>query len=113
YYGPGDVAEIDPATLAIKRTLAPQIGGNGLAVDPLSGDLFLSGPGTIFRISNFANGGTGSATAYASVGVDGIAFGPDGTLYGADGPNGAVWTFPPTSQPASGPWPGAVLAHVY
>jgi hypothetical protein len=115
---PGDIAEVNPSTLAITRTLTPPIpsNANGLAVDPLSGDLFVvsQGPGLISRISNFAGTGGGVLTTYASnpnlSGLDGIAFGADGTLYGSS--MGQVYSFPPTSTPFSGPWVGTVIATV-
>ncbi|MFL5801444.1 MAG: OmpL47-type beta-barrel domain-containing protein, partial [Roseiflexaceae bacterium] len=82
--GAGDVVEVNPSTGAIIRTVAAgQQGYTGLATDPISGDLFVTNPprGLVQRISNFANG-PGTMTTYASTGYnDGIAFGPDGTLY--------------------------------
>src|SRR5205085_2218730 len=60
------------------------VGALDLAVDPISGDLFVSGfLNVIYRISDFASG-PGTATIYANVPADGIAFGPDGTLYAAE-----------------------------
>ena len=81
----GDVLEIDPSNGTVIRTVASIARATGLATDPLSGDLFVSqaaGFGQILRISNFA-GGPGTVTPYASVAADGLAFGPDGTLYAA------------------------------
>jgi len=81
-----DVVELDPSTGAIIRTVATDIScATGIATDPLSGDLFVSGGGcaSVVRISNFANG-PGTVTTYASPGnTDGLTFAPDGTLYAA------------------------------
>ena len=88
-YDAGDVVEIDPGTGEVLREVVSGIrGATGLAVDPISGDLFVSpnnAGSTIWRISNFANG-PGTATAYVSgvPGVDGLAFDSDGTLYAED-----------------------------
>lgn len=80
----GTVAEIDPTTGAILRTVVSGIScAAGLATDPLSGDLFLTSfcLSDVYRISNFANG-PGTLTVYSSPGTnDGITFTPDGTLY--------------------------------
>lgn len=78
------VVEIDPSNGNVIRTVASVSFASGLATDPLSGDLFVSqGSFGLSRISNFA-GGPGTVTFYAPVpNVDGIAFGPDGTLYAA------------------------------
>lgn len=85
-YDLGEVGQLDPVTGAVVRTIASGIfHPRALATDPLSGDLFVSQEGnTIFRVSNFSNG-PGTLTAYATTPfTDGLAFGPDGTLYGAD-----------------------------
>jgi len=81
----GDVVQLDPSNAAILRTLVTVPLATGLATDPLSGDLFVSqiGLGTVQRIFGFQNG-PGTATVYATTGyVDGLSFGPDGTLYAA------------------------------
>ncbi len=56
----GEVVELDPSNGTIIRTVATGIPvASALAVDPLSGDLFVDqsgGGSTIFRISNFASG---------------------------------------------------------
>ena len=88
----GDVVELDRSTGTVIRTIASISSPTGLATDPLSGDLFVSqacGCGAISRISNFASG-PGTITVYASVDADGLAFGPDGTLYAAAGGLGGV-----------------------
>ena len=105
--GTGDVVEVDPGTGRVLRSL---VGGircaTSLAVDPASGDLFLSQNlcgNTIWRISGFANG-AGTATPYVSgiSGVDGLSFGNDGTLYAES--NGQVESIGGTRSGA----PGAV-----
>ena len=84
----GDVVQLDPSNAAILRTVVTVPLATGLATDPLTGDLFVSQIqiGTVRRISGFLNG-PGTATVYATVGtgneVDGLSFGPDGTLYAA------------------------------
>lgn len=108
----GDVVEVDPSDGAILRGVACINFATGLATDPVSGDLFVSmGPKPLYRISNFANG-PGTVTAYANAPADGIAFGPDGTLYtngiltviaGTNSPNaGTVIHFDPLGVPADG-----------
>ena len=80
----GDVVEVDPSNGAILRRVAFILHATGLATDPVSGDLFVSQAcfcdNAIFRISNFATG-PGTVAVYAAESADGIAFGPDGTLY--------------------------------
>jgi hypothetical protein len=102
----GDVVEIDPATGAIRRTVAAVHCATGLAADPVSGDLFVSQNQcgtTVWRISAFARG-PGTALPYVQglSGVDGMSFGNDGTLYAEA--NGQVVRIGGTSSPA----PGAV-----
>jgi Pro-kumamolisin, activation domain len=89
----GDIAEIDPVTGLVLRIVAANLTcPNGLAVDPLSGDLFFdnecSGAGfddpNIYRISDPAN--TPVKSTYATLTGPGfpngyLAFSPDGTLY--------------------------------
>jgi hypothetical protein len=81
-----DVVQIDTTSGAVLRTVATGLTfATALATDPISGDLFVSQPtvGIVSRISNFATG-TGTVTLYATTGdVDGLSFGPDGTLYAA------------------------------
>lgn len=108
--GQGEVDEVNIATLTKGRTIAQIAGATGLATDPLSGDLFVSGAGNIWRISQFASG-PGTVTLYATVGADGIAFGADGTLYGAVQGTGIV-SVPSTKVPATGAWPGTQVYNV-
>jgi len=104
-YNAGDVVEIDPGTGEVLREVVTGIpGATGLAVDPISGDLFVSqnsAGSTIWRISNFANG-PGTTTAYLSGvrGVDGLAFDSDGTLYAED--DGKILQIAGTSSPTPG-----------
>ncbi len=90
----GEVVQLDPSNGTIIRTVATGMGAaSALTTDPLSGDLFVdqSGVGsTIFRVSNFANG-PGTVAVYATVPfADGLAFGPDGTLYASAAGLGGV-----------------------
>ena len=106
--GFGVVVQIDPTNGTVLRTVANNLGNAvGLATDPLSGDLFVSNlvNNSILRISNFASG-PGTASLYASPGnvPDGIAFGPDGTLYAALLATGGVAKITGTDSPM----PGAV-----
>jgi hypothetical protein len=108
----GDVVEIDPATGRIQRSVASGIPcATAVAVDPMSGDLFVSQNqcgDTIWRISGFA-GGPGTATPYVSnlPGVDGISFGNDGTLWAEN--NGQVERIGGTTSGS----PGAVTPVTY
>ena len=113
----GDVDQINTTTGAISRTLlndstALSIASSaeGIAVDPLTGDLFLSDTAAqdIVRVSN-----PGSASPTASIyasgeAIDGISFGPGGILYAAGGNDPstgseAVWSV--TGTNVSGPLP--------
>ena len=89
----GDVVEIDPSNGTVIRTVASIFAAGGLATDPLSGDLFVSQPAFgftgVLRISNFGSG-PGTVAVYSTVEADGLAFGPDGTLYAASGLSGGV-----------------------
>jgi hypothetical protein len=83
--GARDVVQIDTATGRVVRTLASGIAcATGLAVDPASGDLFVSQNqcgSTIFRISDL-RGSAARVTPYTTLpNVDAIAFTRDGTLY--------------------------------
>ncbi|MHB8576667.1 MAG: protease pro-enzyme activation domain-containing protein, partial [Dehalococcoidia bacterium] len=81
------VWEVNPTTGAFIRQVAatPQF-PLGLAVDPLSGDLFVSigqSSNSIYRISN-PGSASPSIAVYSTVGnADGLVFAPDGTLYAA------------------------------
>jgi PKD repeat protein len=81
----GQVLELNPDTGAVLRTVAEGLSPlpHGLAVDPFSGDLFVASDG-VLGITDFASH-PGTVTRFADVGVDGLTFGPDGTLWGAGG----------------------------
>ena len=96
----GSIVQINPATGAILRTVASGLTcPAGLAVDPLSGDLFFddecTGGGTddatVYRIIDPANSNPGQPTAvvpYATLATTpngGMAFAPNGTLYAVTG----------------------------
>jgi DNA-binding beta-propeller fold protein YncE len=108
----GDVVELDPSSGRILRSVAGGVRcATALAVDPMSGDLFVAQNqcgNTIWRISGFASG-PGTATPYVSnlAGVDGISFGNDGTLWAES--NGQVETIGGTTSGA----PGAVTPITY
>jgi len=85
------VVELSPLTGAVLRTVATVRVATDIQVDPLSGDLFVSGTGFfcfdnpgIQRISNFTSG-PGTVTQYfppvCQETIDGFVFGPDGTIY--------------------------------
>jgi hypothetical protein len=95
------VVQIDPHTAQIIRYLNAPGCPTGIAVDPLSGDLFISGYGGIFRLSNFATG-AGTLTNYSSVGADGMTFAPDGTLYASDNGSGVVYSITGTNSATPG-----------
>lgn len=98
----GRVAEISKTDGHIIRFLASVGCATGLATDPISGDLFASNPcgGTTIRMTTagVAIGG------YGPVGMDGITFGPDGTLWGARVTpyDGAIFKINGTSAPSPG-----------
>ena len=109
-YSPGDVVQIDPQTGALLRVVASVPCATGLAVDPASGDLFVSQNqcgSTLYRISGLSGTATASPYAY-SPGIDGLAFDQDGTLYAES--DGGVLAIDGTASPT----PGLVtaVAHV-
>jgi len=91
-FSPSTIEQIDPATGAVLRTVASGFTcPSGLAVDPLSGDLFFddacTGGGSdnpsVWRIHN-PSSASSTVTVYATLpGTPGggIAFAPNGTLY--------------------------------
>jgi hypothetical protein len=104
----GDVVQLDPSTGAVIRSVASVPGATGIATDPLTGDLFVSGADigspNIMRISNFKNG-PGTVTTYATVPptVDGLTFIPDGTLFATIyGSGGGVAKISATNSPTPG-----------
>jgi hypothetical protein len=91
-FSPSKIEQIDPATGAVLRTVASGFTcPGGLAVDPLSGDLFFddacTGGGadnpSVWRIHNPSSPGS-TVTVYATLPATpggAIAFAPNGTLY--------------------------------
>ena len=76
----GDVVEIDQQTGQVARVVASGIScPTGLAVDPLSGDLFVSSVYCSPQVTRIHNGE--KSTYVSGVAVDGMAFAPNGTLY--------------------------------
>lgn len=103
-YQAGDVVQVDPGTGAVLRTVANVKCATGLAVDPASGDLFVSQNlcgSTIYRVSGYESG-PGTVSAYASAhGVDGLAFDQtSGTLYAES--DGNVLRIAGTASPIHG-----------
>jgi RHS repeat-associated protein/uncharacterized repeat protein (TIGR01451 family) len=102
----GTVLEVDQASGVVLRTVASGISApTGIATDPLSGDLFVSQPNgtpTILRIQNPTTANP-PVSVYSSPGsTDGIAFGPDGTLYGAtSGPQVVIIAGTNTASPGT------------
>jgi sugar lactone lactonase YvrE len=84
-YAAGDIVQVDPDSGQVLRTVATVPCATGLAIDPNSGDLFVSQDqcgSTIFRVSRYASS-QGTVTPYVHApGVDGLAFdNVSGTLY--------------------------------
>lgn len=99
-----DVVQVDTVSGRVLRTVASGIKcPTGLAVDPVTGDLFVSQNTcgtTIFRISSYRSG-PGTVTEYASLAnVDGLAFNADGTLYAESA--GTIYSIGGTSSSAPG-----------
>lgn len=105
----GDMVQLDPATGAVVRTVVANSSTmpcpTGVAIDPLSGDLFASnvGGGIITRIAD-PSGASGSPTPsiYSHASADGISFAPDGTLYLA-GTDGCIYSLPATDSGGTPP----------
>lgn len=108
----GAVVELDPSTGSVIRTVATMCSPTGIAVDPKSGDLFVTEPTcapNIVRISNFAHG-PGTISIFSSPGeVDGITFGADGTLYATGYATGVVKIAGTASVT---PAPGTVISQI-
>lgn len=76
----GDVVELNQQTGQVARVVASGIScPTGLAVDPLSGDLFVSSVYCSPQVTRIHNGQ--KSTYVSGVAVDGMAFAPNGTLY--------------------------------
>jgi DNA-binding beta-propeller fold protein YncE len=102
--GSNDVVQVDTVSGRVLRTVASGIQcPTGLAVDPVTGDLFVSQNmcgTTIFRISNYSSG-PGTVTPYASLAnADGLAFNADGTLYAESA--GAIYSIGGTASSRPG-----------
>jgi hypothetical protein len=110
----GDLVEIDPGTGAELRVLATSLTcPQGLATDPLSGDLFFddacTGAGSdnpaVFRVSNPASA-TPTVSVYATMPATpngALSIAPDGTIYVVVGyylnPFAPVYSISGTDQP--------------
>ncbi|HEX4242057.1 MAG TPA: protease pro-enzyme activation domain-containing protein [Steroidobacteraceae bacterium] len=114
------LVQLDPATGAVLRTVATGlVCPTGLAVDPLSGDLFFdddcTGAGlddpSIYRVIDPAKSDASQPTSvavYATLPTSpngGMAFAPNGTLYAVTGyinnPNAAVEQISGTNSPTA------------
>jgi hypothetical protein len=105
----GRVYEISKTDGGIIRTVALVGCATGIATDPISGDLFVSNPcgGATVRVT------TAGVIVDSSYGpsVDGITFGPDGTLWGAGCcGNGNIYKIAGTNAPVPGSF--TVVANV-
>src|SRR4051794_34688983 len=83
----GDIVQLDPSTGRVVRQVADGLTcPTGLAVDPISGDLFYS---SVFCLPEVVRINSHGARSLYVTGVhtDGITFGPDGTLYLAHQPD--------------------------
>jgi sugar lactone lactonase YvrE len=82
----GDIVQLDPGDGSIVRTVVSGLQcPTGLAVDPRSGDLFVS---EVYCADQVVRVSGGEATPYVTgVHADGLAFAPDGTLYMAHAPD--------------------------
>ncbi|MFN0127301.1 MAG: Ig-like domain-containing protein [Verrucomicrobiales bacterium] len=74
--GGGPLLRLDPTTGAVLAQYGPD-GARGLAVDPLTDDIFYSSNEGIIRLNTF----TGKITRFSTLRVDGMDFSPDGTLW--------------------------------
>ncbi len=99
----GDVVQVDPASGQIIRTIASVRCATGLAIDPVSGDLFVSQNlcgNTIWRVS-LSGSSVGTVTRYATApAVDGVAFDKDGDLYAES--DGTLMKIDGTARPTPG-----------
>ena len=74
--GGGPLVRLDPATGAVLARYGPDA-ARGLAVDPLTGDIFYSSNEGIMRLNPF----TGKVRQFSTLRVDGMDFSADGTLW--------------------------------
>lgn len=103
-YADGQILQVDPGSGRVIRMIATVPCATGLAIDPESGDLFVSQDqcgSTIFRVSHYSSG-PGSVSAYTHApGVDGLAFDyVSGTLYAES--DGHVLEIDGTRSPTPG-----------
>lgn len=82
------VVRLNPISGATTPMGQPLDSPTGLAVDPVSGDLFTDAVGVVYRLSNPTDP-QATWIPYVTAGVDGLTFAPDGTLYASG--SGAVW----------------------
>ena len=102
-----ELVELDPGTGAVLRLVAYLTNPTGVAVDPISGDVFVSEAGSvgfdavIERVAN-PQAATPVVTDYVTnfYYADGITFAPDGTLYAAAG--GAIYRIAGTNVATPG-----------
>ncbi len=109
----GQVVQLDPISGAVSRIVATGLGwASGLAIDPLTGDLFVSQSGlgnSIYEVSP----STGGMKLYATVPhADGLAFQWNGTLYAAAGGLGGIVKIPATNSPQPTPKPYSFVVSV-
>ncbi len=100
------IVQLNPDTGQIIRQLtAPGSCPLGLAIDPLSDNLFVSDTyGGIYELAGYSSG-PGTASSYALGGqldTDGITFSPDGTLYAANEASGAIYSVTGTNSATPG-----------
>ncbi len=98
----GNIYEVDKTTGAFTRDVVNVGSAEGIAIDPLSGDLFVNSTASneIIRVSHLEDGQPVTTSVYASgAPLDGIDFGSDGTLYAANTGAGIVYSVSGTNQP--------------
>jgi sugar lactone lactonase YvrE len=93
----GDVVEVDPSTGVVVRQMASGLTcPTGLAVDPVSGDIFVS---SVFCAAQVLRISGGRPSPYVTgVYTDGITFGSDGTLYVAHQADASGYTVSAVSR---------------
>jgi sugar lactone lactonase YvrE len=93
----GDVVQLDTATGRVVRQVARGLAcPTGLAVDPVSGDIFVSSVECVPQVLRISGG---RPTPYVTgVFVDGLTFGPGGTLYMAHQPDTSGYTVSAVSR---------------
>jgi len=98
----GEVVELDKTNAARIRTIASGIAPRGIATDPLTGDLIVTGAAFIYRIASLAS--TPVTSFYTqlpgNVGTRAIAIGPSGTIFVVND-YGQLWTIESTAAAAT------------